>query len=188
MTIKKERVIIVIFAIILIIITVAVIFFALSPREKTEEIATPTPIPESATSIEPTPLPIEAKTNPPIQYDQDSARKMLDKLNNKTTLSQNDTEAREKLLSLLPAGQVSGVLYRSPTIIIDYTNAADQFQAEIITVDIAQAKADATAWLKSQGLSQQGICDLPVVFYLSRNVLGQLRDKNYTFSPLAEGC
>jgi hypothetical protein len=185
---KKEYLILIIFAVILLSIVIAIAYFAFIPVDPADNIpATPNPTRSQNQSGQDRPS-NETKTNPPIQYEETSAQKMLDRLSKRIPLSQSDQTARTKVLSLLPAGQVSGVLYRSQTVIIDYTNAADQFQAEILTVDISQAKNDATTWLKSQGLSQQGICNLPVVFYLSRNVLNQLRDKNYIFNPLAEGC
>jgi hypothetical protein len=185
---KKEYFILIIFAIILLGIVITIAYFALSPVEQVDDSST-TPSPtRSQNQSGQNDLLNETKTHPPIQYEQNSAQKMLDRLNNRIPLTQIDQAAKSKVLSLLPAGQLSGVLYRSQTVIVDYTNAADQFQAEILTVDIAQAKNDATTWFRSQGFSQQAICNLPVVFYLSRDVLNQLRGKNYIFNPLAEGC
>jgi cell division septation protein DedD len=185
---KKEHLILIIFAVILLSIVIAIAYFVLAPVDQIDDTPTiPNPTQSQIRSGQER-LPNETKTNPPIQYEAGSAQKMIDRLNNRIPLSQSDQAARSKALSLLPEGELSGVLYRSQTVIIDYTNAADQFQVEILIVDIAQAKNDATIWLRSQGFSQQGICNLPVVFYLSRNVLNQLRDKNYIFNPLAEGC
>lgn len=182
MKIRREYLIAIFFGAVLTCIIIAMAFLTLSPRE-TEQGPSPTPIAPNQTPRSP-----QTKTNPPIQYEQDATKRMLDKLNTRPPLTPSDTAARKKILSFLPSGQISGVLYNSPTVTIDYTSAADQIQVEILTVDIAQAKRDATSWLRSQGLSQRGICDLPVVFYLSSDVLNQVRNKNFTLSPLAEGC
>ncbi len=136
----------------------------------------------------PTPSPITTKTNPPIDYSPSQTNKLIEKLTNRTQLSSNDLTAKEKIILLIPQGQVSGIVYRSSTIQIEYINAADEIQVEILTIDIAQAKNDAGVWLKSQGLTQEGICNLPVVFYLNRGVANTLMDSNIIFNPLAEGC
>lgn len=141
----------------------------------------------SPTPMVPTAAP-PARTNPPVEYAPTATQSMLDALSDPAQLSQSDLAAKERVLSFLPPGQASGVLYESPSLTIDYTSSADQIQAEILTVDINRAKTEAVDWLASQGLSQDGICSLPVVFYLNLSVANELEDLNISFSPLADGC
>ncbi len=188
MNFKREYLILIVFTAILIIIIFTLAFFALSKPEATPETSlNPTPTTQSTNpeTIVPT---SSTKTNPPVKYEPTGTLKMLDKLNNKTPLSTSDSVAKQKILTLLPAGQVSGVLYKSSTVIIDYTHAADEFQGEILTVDIAQAKKDAVLWFASEGVSQKAVCNMPVVFYLNYNVANHLRGTGVQFNPLAEGC
>jgi hypothetical protein len=186
---KKYYIIAIVFTVVL-----GGIFFAIAiislfqPQTESPTLINPTPLQELRGPVNETTQPQETKTNPPIRYEPTAAQKMLDTLSAKTPLSASDSAAKLQILSLLPPGQLSGVVYRSPLVIVDYTNAADQFQAEILTVDIAKAKNDAVSWLRSQGLSQKAICDLPIVFYLSRDTLNQLRGRSFVFSPLAEEC
>lgn len=163
---------------VLLVIIVSIGFITLSSDPKTEPTSSPAP----------TLIPYSGKTNPPIKYQPKATQKMIDKLVSRTPLSNSDKIAKERILNLFPAGQVSGVIYKSPTIQVEYINAADEIQVEILTVDIAQAKTDASSWFSSHGFSKEAICNLPVVFYINRNIANQLRNSNIQFSPLAEGC
>lgn len=158
---------------------VMTIILVLGSRDDREVAPSPSP-------VQPTVVP--ARTNPPVVYAPTSTQKMLDALSQPQPISEENLAAKQKIISLLPQGAVSGVVYSSSTIRIDYTKAADQIQVEILTVDIGKAKNDAVIWLKSQGMSQEGICALPIVFYLNRGVANELQDIDIAFSPLAEGC
>lgn len=189
MKINKEHIIILIFSIILIFIVFAIAYSALFQPEIVEEPnSTPTTTPQASRPTDPIVMPSETKTNTPVQYNSEATQRMLDRLASRIPLAQSDSSAKERILSLLPPGQVSGIIYRSTTIMIDYTNAADQFQVEILTVNIGQAKTDANSWFELQGMSKEGICNLPVVFYLNYDVAQNLRGSNIQFNPLAEGC
>ena len=37
-------------------------------------------------------------------------------------------------------------------------------------------------------MSQQGICDLPVGFYLSPDTANLIKNTNFIFNPLPDGC
>ncbi|HVF69111.1 MAG TPA: hypothetical protein VNA13_00955 [Xanthomonadales bacterium] len=189
MKIKKEYLIAGTFAVILTCIIAAITLFSLSQEKKTGEGSTDlTPIPQTTRPTGRISLPSETKTNPPIKYSVEKAERMLEKLKNNAPLSESDSLAKQKILTLLPAGQVSGAVYSSSTVIIYFTSAVDNFQGEILTVDVVQAKKDAVVWFRSQGLSQKAICDMPVVFHLGVVAARQLRNMNIQFNPLAEGC
>lgn len=175
---KKEKYIIAALGSTLVIIAFTMIFFILSGSSSQEQSLNPTPA-QTQTQKTITPRPF---------YNQKAQARLLEKLNNRRTLSQQDTTAKEKMVSVFPSGKPSGILYSSNNIRIEYVSAADQVQVEIVTTDVFQAKKDAVVWLKLQGISQQAICDLPVMFYLNYSVANQLRNQNIIFNPLAEGC
>jgi hypothetical protein len=149
------------------------------------------PIYKTPTSTTPTILPtipLPTETNPPIEYDDQATQLLLEKIKNKTPLSQNDQSAKSKILALLPEEQVSGIIYKSPNIIIDYTYSADAIEVEITTTNIDQAKQEAIDWFTEQGLSIDAICNMPVDFYLNYKIAESLRNSNTVFSPLAPQC
>lgn len=126
------------------------------------------------------------KTNPPVKYNRSSSEKMLDRLKNRTPLSTKDASAKQRIISDINGK--SSVLILAPTFRIQYISNPDIFMVEIRTIDIGKGKSDARDWLVSQGFTEQGACELPVVYYLNSGVASQLRDLGITFSPLAEGC
>jgi hypothetical protein len=115
---------------------------------------------------------------------------MMNKPGNKPVLSENDTFAEDQILSFLPDGQASGIVYDSNIVRVYYDSNSDKFLAEILTEDIAGAKSEAVSWFESQGMSQQGICNSPVIFYLSPEVsqLYKIQRQTIKFNPLPDGC
>ena len=128
------------------------------------------------------PQPVATKTNPPVTYEKESTDRMLDLVDNRRDLSPSDMNVKEKLKKLLKTPKTTN------TYTIEYVSNPDEFMVEILTIDMNTAKEESVAWLKSQGLSEQGVCNLPVVYYLNYNVAQNLRDMNVKFNPLAPGC
>lgn len=124
---------------------------------------------------------------PPIRYDLAAEQKSRDREINRQPLSASDQAAKDDMILKILKGN-SGVLYDRPTVRIIYIKEADWFQAEILTTNIRAAKSEANIWLRNQGLSQEAICKLPVMFYLNYAVVEQFKDKNILFSPLPNGC
>lgn len=180
MKLKKEQYLVIGLAAVLFVIAALMLISIFTTPDVPDETPPPTPIA--------TPTISQANLRVPVRYDKASFDKLVDKVENKEQLSEVDSAAKAKILSLLPAGKTSGVLYSTPTIIIDYTSGVDLFQVEILTTNIESAKDEGVKWFREQGISQKGICDLPVDFYLNWEVANELRGKNITFSPLAEGC
>jgi len=135
----------------------------------------------------PTPLPIQSA--PHLQnviYDQDQTDKMIQTVENKPSISPSDSDIKTSIISSL--GNDSGTVYTSPNEFrIDYVQSPDLFQIEILTTDFHKAKTDAVAWLQSQGFSTDGICKLPVTFYLNFDIKQQL-PQGTVFQPLPDGC
>jgi hypothetical protein len=114
--------------------------------------------------------------------------KLLDLIQNRRPLSQADSQAKAHILSLLPTGEDSGILYQNADITIEYNQSPDLFQVAIATNNIANAKSEASLWFQQHGVSQVGICDFPVSFYLNPQVMNIYRSQNRTFNPLPVGC
>lgn len=177
---NRQNIVFVLAGIILLIIMIVLGIAAFSPKPQE-------PTPNNIAPMSQAPSSPSTATQG-VRYSSGSAQKLISKLVNRAAISSNDSFAKAKILSLLPKGEVSGILNTSPNIRIEYINAADEFKVEILTTHILQAKSEAVIWFRSQGMSQEGICNLPVSFYLNKSVANQLRNSNITFNPLAEGC
>lgn len=185
MKIKKEHFLLILMAVVLLMVVIGIVFFALRPKptpSEPTEVISPTPI----TSALPSPF-VNAGV-PPVSYNSGATDRLIEKVKNRTALSESDASAKQKILSLLPQGRQSGYVHQSPTVRIEYLSSPDAFLAEILTIDISRSKTDTVAWFRSQGMSQEGICNLPVSFYLNFDVAQDLRDSNITLNPLPEGC
>ena len=104
-------------------------------------------------------------------------------------LSQADEQAKKSLLiNSLDGVNQSGIVYKSSQVQIEYVASANGFQAEILTSQIASAKTETETWFRSEGISQRGICDLPLLFYLSADVKADLPTNDSQVSLLPDGC
>jgi hypothetical protein len=128
------------------------------------------------------------KTKPPIKYSSDAQDKLLDKVKNKTALSDSDMLAKSRILAVLPQGNESGVVHQEPTFRIEYVKSADAFLVEILDVDITKVKTNTNDWLLSQGMTQDGICNAPVQFWINEQVAQILKKADFTFTPLPPNC
>jgi len=185
---KKEDIFVIILAAILVVIVFGIVFTIITSQQQPQNKLTAT-----STIITPkTPSPTISENTaggvPPLTYDKAASQKLLDYIDNRRALSSSDTFAKANILSLLPSGQQSGIVYQSSNIIIEYISSADVFQTEILTTDIQAAKNEANAWFREHGVSQKGICTLPVEFYMNHDVANTMRQENLTFSPLPNGC
>lgn len=149
--------------------------------QRKDEDALPTPYEASKPSE-------QTVTDPSFSLEKEATIELLTKIKEKKALSFADDKAKMNILSNLPSGEVSGVVYQSQRVIIDYTKSADSFMVEILTTNIPQAKQEATEWFLSQGMSQNAICNYPVQFYIGAQVDKEKLGEKYVFNPLAEGC
>jgi len=102
-------------------------------------------------------------------------------------LSAADTQAKARILSLLK-GEKSGVLFAMPDFVISYNNTSNIFQVDLRTVNVMQTKQDAVRWFKQQGWSDEAICNYPVMFYPSWEIVQELGKKDYIFTTLSPTC
>jgi len=130
----------------------------------------------------------EQQTYPPVQYDSNAQDILLEKFQNRKTLSESDMLAKKQMLKLLPDGNTSGNIYESTNIIIGYVHDPDDLNVEITTTNINLAKTEAVQWFKSHGFSEKAVCDHPVSFYLSSETADLLRGSGIIFNPLPLNC
>lgn len=133
----------------------------------------------------PTPTP---RQNPREITNELYEKQLLEKIEYRVSLSEQDKTAVDRILSVLPTGEQSGTVYQSANINILYLYAPDLILVETLTTDLAKAKQEAGTWLKQQGMSQKGICDYPVEFFPNSKIIEELRKLKLSFNPLAEGC
>jgi hypothetical protein len=148
-------------------------------------IPTPTAIPISIIKKQ---IPTGTSPTPQINYKQNSEEKLINGINNRQPLSANDTQAKNTISNSL--NNQSGSPKQTNEFRVDYLHSNDLFQVEILTTNIDQAKKDAIQWFLSQGFTQEGLCKLPVSFYLNFDVKQQLKQSGtqVTFNPLPDFC
>lgn len=167
------KIIVVIVLLILIIFMVVLLQF----RRASEPVSTPVP---SAGITQPTP-------NPSIPaYNPTGLEKDFQRISSKKELALTDREIRDQLIQTL--GNKSGVLDETEQYRIEYVKSPNSFMVEILDKSTEEAKLRAIEWFGSKGISDQGICNLPVVFYLSFEIEKQLREQGQSFDPTIALC
>lgn len=157
-----------------------IIFFVLRPRQNMPSQSLPTVIPTQVLD-QPTPY-----NKPAVMYNVQGQKKLVELDKERATLSSSDQSAKDALITQL--GGKSGTLTEESTYKATYTKFDDSFEVEIRSVDIAQAKQNAISWFLGKGISQTGLCQLPLSFYLSSTIMAQLQNLNLTFNPLPDFC
>lgn len=147
--------------ILLIVISFLIIFLLREdgqPQQAGTEIITPTPVASTRTPEE------NRRESQPLEgedFDQ-----LIESVQNRSRLSEQDLSIRNELIS---QGEGEGAdkrdIYSTPAFILRYVPTADVFHAEILGNNIDEARSSLLTYLRSLGLSDEGICNLPVVFY-----------------------
>lgn len=145
------------------------------------------PQPEDTPTPTNTPQGQEANTNPPIDYDNQSTETLLRTVTNRPTPSSTD-DSRIRQLLITGLNGTSGVISETATYTLEYSQAPDSFSSEIKTMNINQAKLETINYLKSRGLSEEGICKLPLFFYLNYKISQEYSNSGQTFSPIPDFC
>ena len=122
-------------------------------------------------------------------YDGSAERKFFEKTQHRKPLSPSDEKAVVATLNkFLPEDAAGGTIHQSPNIRIDYISTFNTFYVEIATPNTEKAKEESIQWFRSQGLSQEFICNFPIDFSLSPNLAYQFRSSNKIFSSSLPGC
>lgn len=146
---------------------------------------TPQPSP-SPTSLAPTTNLPDISPIPDIVYNPTILEKDYERLNADVPLSNSDSQIRSRLIASL--NNQSGILEQTPDFTIKYIKSRDIFMVEISSQRINPAKTESLEWFSDQGLSTEGICNLPVSLYISLEVRDYLAGQGLTFDPIPEGC
>lgn len=168
---KKQDYIILIFAGLLIIVFV-LITLILTFNELGVGGKRPAPLTQQST-----------QTKPRVKYQGGSLGKALARLTTRVPLSPSDQEIKQRLISQFPNGQIN----RTGMYSLEYVEGMNDFEVEILTTNVEQAKKEAENYLRGKGFSQDALCNLPVRFYLNSSVAKQI-PKDFIFNPLAESC
>jgi len=173
-----------------IILIACVVFFILFIGLIIFSIFTPKdPVPTSTVQNEsgPNPTTSFSRPKPQMRYNKEATDELLETVRTRPTPSlDTDIAIREQLIASLEGE--SDILYASPLVRIEYISTPNDFEAEILTDEIDSAKDEAIAWFHSQGLSEEGICKLPLFFYLSSRTKSGIQNSNYTFNPRPSFC
>jgi hypothetical protein len=122
----------------------------------------------------------------PLPYPPGALNKDYKRIITRSELSSTDLQVKEKLLKSL-AGK-SGIITTEAGFQIEYVKSADSFMVEVTQKDPELGKKEAEKYFLDVGLSQEGICTLPVVFYLSSSLQKELLDSGKMFNPVPTGC
>jgi hypothetical protein len=122
----------------------------------------------------------------PLPYPPGALSKDYKRITTRSQLSATDLQFKEKLLKGL-SGK-SGIITTKEGFRVEYVKAADSFMVEITQKDPKLGKKEAEKYFLDAGLSQDGICALPVVFYLSPSLQKELLNNGKMFNPVPTGC
>lgn len=149
------------------------------------------PIPNLLTIPSPTPIPgnpgllnTQAGKN---MFSSPGVIKALDSLQNRKAFSTEDNNIRQQIISVL-SDPLGGTITSTDTYTIEYWQAPDEFQSEIVGTDITTIKLNVISWFMQQGLSKDAVCHLPLVFYPNQEVKQYLLNTHQTFDPSVPGC
>ncbi|MGH7203960.1 MAG: hypothetical protein ACREHC_05950 [Candidatus Levyibacteriota bacterium] len=149
------------------------------------KLASPSPSVSIQDNSDPSPIISLTANETPLSANPED--RLVDLIQHRRPLSQSDIAAKKKIVASLPSTDNAGNIYHSSNINIDYTESVDLFQVEILTTAVDSAEQEAVNYFIQQGMSQQGICNLPVSFYLNFEIKKNIPTTT-PFSPLAPGC
>jgi|SRR5581483_4577191 len=175
LSLNKQEKVASLLGIVVLIGTIIVIMISLAHNNIQKAFPSPTPTPLS--TLHAIPL---------LKYNEGKSKELLNKLENRQPLTSNDNAVRQKLINSLNGN--SGDLQITSDYDIQYLSSPDQFQAEILTTNISFAKQEVVKWFIAQGMSLEGICKLPLSFFVNHNIAQQLSGQNIQFNPLPDNC
>ncbi len=120
-------------------------------------------------------------------YDSVAADKLVDIAKRRPTPNQpSDLTIRSSLIGAL--NNQSGTILDTQTYRLEYLKSPNSFEVEIKTTEISRAKNEVIDFLKSKGLTEDGICKLPLMFYLSFDVSKSIGNESESFKPIPDFC
>lgn len=173
------------FLVVLLLGTILVLSL-LQPKNQSPTTSTvlPTPTPV-AYSIPRKPKTLTTPSIPTV-FKPKETQKILQALEYRQPLSTIDAKIKTKLINSVP--QNAENIITNNEFAVDYIQPLDLFQVEIKISNIDKAKTDAVTWFLSEGMTNDGVCKLPVTFYLEYSILQQIKEQGIQFSPISNGC
>ncbi len=174
---RKLFILIALLAGILILLTLALNSGSKKTSQPTTQIPVYSPVPSS-----------QPASNEPVNtgYSIDGLDKNAQRIAAHTPLSPDDQAAFTKITASLDGN--SNILVTAGNFQVKYVNPPNEFLVEVTSNNADQAKRDFQSWLKQAGFTDQGICHLPYVIYLSSEVKTYYQQNNLQFNPMPEGC
>jgi len=176
---KQDYITLLLGGLLVFIVFAIVIIISTQQNTPTPNTITPTPTSEPSATV---------SDNLPVFYDNSAEARLAQKVQARPTLQPQDAQAKSNTLNTILHGFNSGVLYETADVRIEYVESADLFMAEVKTTNVNTSISEASTWFIKQGLTQQGICNLPLMFYLDPGVAQDLQGQDVIFSPLPNGC
>ena len=139
---------------------------------------------EPTTEIAPSPIITRINTSKVVT--NSSAKKALEIAIEKPALQQKDLSIKNSMVGKLT--ESVSVIYHTDLVQIKYVKGPNDFEAKIISTDVKKAKDQTIQYFRGLGLSNDGICKLPLVFYPSLEVKAQLASEGKIFSLLPDFC
>lgn len=167
------------------IVILAVITTLTQPEQPVLPAISPSPKPTTGV-INNLPSGVSGQGKEAIPYDLKMLNQDYNRLASPAPLSEQDANIKTGLKNQL--NNQSGVLFEDANSKIEYVKAPDIFMVEILSENPNFGKQTTMDWFKQQGLSTQGICNLPVMFYLSSQTRISLIESDQKFNPVPEGC
>lgn len=129
----------------------------------------------------------EVTTSAQVNFDNQGFDKLYEIATSDSTLSIEEQAIKESLYQVGDEYS-SGTIYTSEKVDIGYISEPDIFQANIKTLNIAEAKTEAVNFFTSKGLTKASVCKLPLMFVLDFSLLEEFKKSGRKFSPLPPGC
>lgn len=179
---------------VLILIIIAVnlgLFLAVLTNTSTEPIPSPKPTPTSVNITNN--LPPQNTISPPIRgsdpnllFTPDTQEKNFKRIAERKNLPVSEIEIKQRLI--LPLSGESGTVATFDDFIVEYLQTPQFFMVQLLSNDVESAKTNAQNWFNDQGITDFGICNLPVIFYISEEVSVYLQENKQQFNPLPRSC
>lgn len=122
------------------------------------------------------------------RVNEEKMLKLLGILAKRPALSVKDKAAKTKIINNLANEKSHPYTKKFDDFTIDYVKSADEFLVEIKSLNTQRAKYWATMWFKLSGISDEGLCKLPVMFYLESDLKNRLQVPSLEFNPIPDNC
>lgn len=133
-----------------------------------------------------TPSPVTSSSSYKKIYKPNEAQKILENAINKPTLPPNDLAIRNSIVATLP--QPVTTIFKTDLVEVRYVKGPNDFEGKITSVRVNEAKNQVITFFRDKGLSNEGICNLPLVFYPSLEIKTQFEQEGKTFTFLPDFC